>query len=717
MLEKSRQILKTIFGFDDFRPLQHEIIQTILEKKDCLVIMPTGGGKSLCYQIPAMIFKGITIVISPLISLMKDQVEQLNQLGVEAVFLNSSLSAEEYSYNVSLLVQGKVKLLYVAPETLTVERTTELLKDLDIEFITVDEAHCISEWGHDFRPTYREISKLKDSFPNAVCAAFTATATPRVEADILKSLLLKNAETFKASFNRDNLYLEVDPKSDGLGQVKKFLRRYPNQSGIIYCTARKTVDSLANQLKEMGFSVLPYHAGLDDFIRKKNQELFINDDVQIMVATVAFGMGINKSNVRFVIHYNLPKNIESYYQEIGRAGRDGLRAHCLLLFDYSDTYTIQYFIDKKSGNEKRIAEEHLDLMVDYADSSLCRRIPLLNYFGESYNKKKCGICDNCNSGDKDLVDVTIAAQKFFSCVKRTGEKFGAHHIIDILRGSKNQKVLDFNHDKLSTYNIGNEFTKKQWINLSYQFQQKKLLELDSEHKTLKLTASAYDVLKKKEYVLARIIDDAELARTIEFTENYDHLLFAALRLKRKEIADNLKLPPYVIFSDKTLTEMATYFPANKREMLAIHGLGEIKFEKYGQIFLNEIINYCLQHNIKPNGREINKGELKETESFVRSHNSSADKFNSGMSVQEIVVETKYKRSTILRQLYDYVQSNKINEPERLLEECKLNKEIFDKVLSHFKESGINNTNDIQKLTKKKISDEDLLLLKIYFKSL
>ena len=248
MLEKSRQILKTIFGFDNFRPLQHEIIQTILEKKDCLVIMPTGGGKSLCYQIPAMLFKGITIVISPLISLMKDQVEQLNQLGVEAVFLNSSLSAEEYSYNVSLLVQGKVKLLYVAPETLTVERTTELLKDLDIEFITVDEAHCISEWGHDFRPTYREISKLKDSFPNAVCAAFTATATPRVEADILKSLLLKNAETFKASFNRDNLYLEVDPKSDGLGQVKKFLRRYPNQSGIIYCTARKTVDSLANQL-------------------------------------------------------------------------------------------------------------------------------------------------------------------------------------------------------------------------------------------------------------------------------------------------------------------------------------------------------------------------------------------------------------------------------------------------------------------------------------
>lgn len=716
MLDKASSILKSVFGYENFRPLQKEIIQSTIEKKDSLVIMPTGGGKSLCYQIPALVFDGLTIVISPLISLMKDQVGQLNELGVESVFLNSSLSQEEYQQNVFLLKQGKIKLLYLAPETLVVERTVSLLSELTIDFITVDEAHCISEWGHDFRPNYREIAKLRASFPNAVCAAFTATATPRVEKDIVKSLSIKSEKVFKASFNRENLYLEVVQRSDGLGQVKKFLKRYPNQSGIIYCTSRKQVDSLAAQLKELEFSALPYHAGLHDLIRKKNQELFINDDVQIMVATVAFGMGINKSNVRFVIHYNLPKNVESYYQEIGRAGRDGLRAHCLLLFDYSDTFTIQYFIDKKTGNEKVIAEQHLDIMVDYAESTICRRIPLLNYFGEKYNKHKCGICDNCNSSDKDLVDVTVPAQKFLSCIKRTNEIFGAHYIIDILRGSKNQKILENNHEKLSTYNIGNEFTKKQWINLVFQFQQQKVLETDSEHRSLKLTEKAYKVLKGQEHILAKIIEDADPIKTIEFTENYDHLLFAALRLKRKEIADHLKLPPYVVFSDKTLTEMATYFPINKREMIAMHGLGEIKFEKYGQIFMNEIINYCIQHKIKPNGRDINKAELKETKTFERVANSSADKFNSGMSVQDIAVETKYKRSTILRQLTEYVQTNKLNNYEKLIDECNLPQNMIDKILNYFDKYGIENNAGLQAEIKKKINEDELTLLKIYYKS-
>ncbi|MAT56591.1 MAG: DNA helicase RecQ [Ignavibacteriae bacterium] len=716
MLDKASSILQKIFGYDNFRPLQKDIIESIISKKDSLVIMPTGGGKSLCYQIPALVFDGLTVVISPLISLMKDQVEQLKELGIDAVFLNSSLSPDEYQTNVNLLLQKKIKLLYLAPETLAVERTVSILNELQIDFITVDEAHCISEWGHDFRPTYREISKLKSSFPNAVCAAFTATATPRVEEDILRSLSLKKAKVFKASFNRDNLYLEVTAKTDGLSQVKSFLRKYPNQAGIIYCFSRKQVDSLAHQLNGLGFSALPYHAGLPDDVRVKNQEKFINDDVQIMVATVAFGMGINKSNVRFVIHYNLPKNVESYYQEIGRAGRDGLRSHCLLLFDYSDTYKIQFFIDQKIGNEKRIAEEHLDVMLNYADFSMCRRIPLLNYFGEKYNKHNCGMCDNCKSFDKDLVDITIPAQKFLSCVKRTNETFGAHHIIDILRGSKNQKVLEFNHDKLSTYNIGTEFTKKQWINLAFQFQQKKLLEIDQEYKSLKLTEKAYSVLRKKEQVLGRIIDDAEPSKTVEFTENYDHVLFAALRMKRKEIADQLKLPPYVIFSDKTITEMATYFPVNKREMLAIHGLGEIKFEKYGQIFINEIIEYCLKHNIKPNGREIDKSALKETQSYQKNYNDSADKFNSGLSIKEIAVETKYKKSTILKQLFDYVQSNKLENPNRLLDDSSLSNSQINSIIEHFNSNGISETKSLEKIIKKKISEDELLLLKIYYKS-
>ncbi len=355
-------------------------------------------------------------------------------------------------------------------------------------------------------------------------------------------------------------------------------------------------------------------------------------------------------------------------------------------------------------------------MLNYADFSMCRRIPLLNYFGEKYNKHNCGMCDNCKSFDKDLVDITIPAQKFLSCVKRTNETFGAHHIIDILRGSKNQKVLEFNHDKLSTYNIGTEFTKKQWINLAFQFQQKKLLEIDQEYKSLKLTEKAYSVLRKKEQVLGRIIDDAEPSKTVEFTENYDHVLFAALRMKRKEIADQLKLPPYVIFSDKTITEMATYFPVNKREMLAIHGLGEIKFEKYGQIFINEIIEYCLKHNIKPNGREIDKSAFKETKSYQKNYNDSADKFNSGLSIKEIAVETKYKKSTILKQLFDYVQSNKLENPNRLLDDSSLSNSQINSIIEHFKSNGISETKSLEKIIKKKISEDELLLLKIYYKS-
>ncbi|PKL87616.1 MAG: DNA helicase RecQ, partial [Ignavibacteriae bacterium HGW-Ignavibacteriae-2] len=478
MLKKAHTILNDVFGYKTFRPLQEKIIQSILHKKDALVIMPTGGGKSLCYQIPALIFEGLTIVVSPLISLMKDQVEQLHQLGIGAIFLNSSLNAEEYQNNIELLLNGKVKLLYVAPETLFMDKTIRLLDSIKVDCITVDEAHCISEWGHDFRPEYRKLAEVRNHFPETVCIAFTATATPRVQQDIIQSLKLKNAAEFIASFNRENLYLEIIPKTGGVDQTIKFLRKYPNQSGIIYCFSRKQVDSLYNDLLHAGYSVLPYHAGLKDEERKNNQELFIRDDVQIIVATIAFGMGINKSNVRFVIHYDLPKNIESYYQEIGRAGRDGLRSHCLLLFSYADILKIRYFINQKESKEKRIAEDHLNAMLDYAETGVCRRVPMLSYFGEKTNIKKCGMCDNCNSNEKDLVDVTIPAQKFLSCVKRTNEIFGASYIVDVLRGSKSDKVLNNGHDKLSTYNIGSEYTKKQWMYLSHQLIHNQLLESD-----------------------------------------------------------------------------------------------------------------------------------------------------------------------------------------------------------------------------------------------
>lgn len=714
MINKANSILNKIFGYKSFRPLQEEIIKCTLDKKDALVIMPTGGGKSLCYQIPALIFEGLTVVISPLISLMKDQVEQLQELGVSALYLNSSLSKDQYLENINLLSEGSVKLLYVAPETLFQERTINLLLSLKVDCITVDEAHCISEWGHDFRPEYRKIIEIRNRFPKAVCVAYTATATPRVQKDINETLKLSSRNNFIASFNRDNLYLEIIPKTNGVEQTMKFLRRYPNQSGIIYCFSRKQVDSLSLDLQEAGYSVRPYHAGLSDKERQKNQELFIKDDVQIIVATIAFGMGINKSNVRFVIHFDLPKNIESYYQEIGRSGRDGLRAHCLLLFSYGDIQKLRYFIDQKEPKERQIAERHLNSLLDFAETGICRRIPLLSYFGEKHQIKKCGMCDNCNSSDKDLVDVTIPAQKFFSCIKRTNEIFGASYIIDVLRGSESIKITSNGHDKLSTYSIGREYTKKQWLFLAHQFIQQHLINTDNDFGSLKLTEKAIDVLKGNLSVTGKIKEDFEVQEEKQASENYDHLLFATLRIKRKEIADKLKLPPYVIFSDKSLMEMATYFPVTKKEMIRIHGLGEIKFEKYGNIFMNEIIDYCEKNNIKPNGNIIKPNSKIITSDKKKSHNSTGEKFNSDMSIMDIIQETKFKRSTILKHLLDFVEENKLQNPDLLLEDSRLSEKEIEKVIGIFNKIGSERLTPVYEALKEKIDYDELHLLRIYY---
>ena len=478
MIEKAQNILQKTFGFSDFLELQKEIITSVTSKTDTLVIMPTGGGKSLCYQLPALLFEGLTIVVSPLISLMKDQVEQLTELGVNAAVLNSSLSTDAYGRNCALVRNNKVKLLYVAPETLLLDRTLNLLSTVNVDCLSIDEAHCISEWGHDFRPVYRQIAGLRERFRKAVLIALTATATPRVQTDIVQNLNMNEPRKFVASFNRKNLYLQIASKTNPLFQTLDFLGNYRGKSGIIYCFSRNQVDELYEELHDRGFSVKPYHAGLPDEERKRNQELFIKDDVQIIVATIAFGMGINKPNVRFVIHYDLPKNIESYYQEIGRAGRDGLRAACLLLFNYGDIRKINYFIDQKADKERRIAKLHLDALVNYAESYNCRRIPLLNYFGEAYNEHNCGMCDNCNSVVKDFVDITIEAQKFMSCIKRTGEIFGAGHVIDVLRGSQNKKILNRGHQNLSTFGIGKDLSKEQWSSISRQLLQKNLITKD-----------------------------------------------------------------------------------------------------------------------------------------------------------------------------------------------------------------------------------------------
>ncbi len=592
-------ILKTTFGYDTFRPLQQECIDQVLQKKDTLLIMPTGGGKSLCYQIPALIFEGMTVVISPLISLMKDQVGQLEQVGVAAAFLNSTLTRQQYGMTMGMIRNREIKILFLAPETVMKPDIQELITSVPVDCFTVDEAHCISEWGHDFRPEYRELHCMREILPNAVCLAMTATATPRVREDIKKSLHIHNPE-FLASFNRTNLFYEVIPKDKPFKQTVEFIKRYPDQSGIIYCFSRNQVDTLAALLKEEGLSVLPYHAGMSDKDRTRNQELFIRDDVQIMVATIAFGMGINKPNVRFVIHYDLPKNPESYYQETGRAGRDGLNSHCLLLFGYADIYKIKYINDQKQDElERTVASRHLSAIVDYAESKLCRRVPLMKYFGEEYLEENCKLCDNCVNPSDPEEDVTEAAQKFFSCVFRMGERFGMNHVIDVLRGSESKKVIQFRHHEIKTYGIGKEFSANQWKALVRQWLHKGVIKQDDEiYGVIKLTEQAWNVMQgneKMEGFIPAAKAEKQRKEVAETRSDYDRKLFQLLREERKRLADKKGIPPYMVFPDKALIEMASYYPQSYETFSKIFGVGAKKLEQFGSFFIELITEYCEEY--------------------------------------------------------------------------------------------------------------------------
>lgn len=591
-------LLKTVFGYESFRPLQREVILNVCAGCDTLAVMPTGGGKSLCYQIPALIKNGLTVVVSPLIALMQDQVSQLEALGIPAVLLNSSLAWEKYNANAEKIRTGKAKLLYVSPEGLNSGRIQDLLHSeaVFVDCITIDEAHCISEWGPDFRPDYLEIAAIREQFPRAVCLALTATATARVQRDIISHLHLQNPAVLVSTFNRPNIYLSVQKKENAFFQLCSFLSEHQNQSGIVYCFSRRTVDELTARLTKNGINAINYHAGLSDIERSKHQNDFIHDRINVMVCTLAFGMGINKPDVRFVVHYDMPKSVEQYYQEIGRAGRDGLDATALLLYSPQDIRKIRYFFDDSADSQK--AERLLQGIISYAESRTCRRKVLLSYFGDRAPENTTGTCcDLCTRGPIQESDVTIVSQKLLSCILRTNETYGISYISDILLGAKTERILENGHNRLSTWGIGKELSKRDWQELC-----KCLIEADYVFKS-----EDHSVLFVTEYGRQALYERRTIFLPVQFlAQKKSHPVFEKpkkpiaaidqsdecairiaqrIRIWRRHTAEELNVPPYVIFGDKTLAVIATNKPKNEQELLLCHGIGQTKAERFGTAIL------------------------------------------------------------------------------------------------------------------------------------
>jgi ATP-dependent DNA helicase RecQ len=662
--------LKRHFGYDQFRPLQREIISDALAGRDVFVLMPTGGGKSLCFQLPALTRQGLTIVVSPLISLMKDQVDALQTSGIPATYLNSTLDRKDAVARWRGLHRGEYRMLYVAPERLMLDTFLERAVNWNIAQFAIDEAHCISEWGHDFRPEYRELKKLRTHFPDVPVMALTATATERVRADVVKQLKLREARCYVASFNRPNLTYRVVPKTAPYEQLLEFIRSRPDDSGIIYCASRKSAESLARNLKEDGVSAKPYHAGLTSSERTKNQEAFLRDDVRVVTATIAFGMGINKPNVRFVVHYDLPKNLESYYQETGRAGRDGLPSECVLLFSASDVAKQLHFIEEKSENEARIAREQLRQMVHYAETRECRRATLLQYFGEQYTKESCDGCDNCLT-PRETFDGTIPAQKFLSCIHRihakSGFGFGLNHIVDVLRGADTEAIRQRSHNELSTYGIGRELKREAWQAIGRELLRLGLIECaPGKFATLSLTSAGRDALRhrtpitltKQIEVVAR--DQKARAGAIEC----DEVLFERLRGLRRKLADERNVPAYVIFSDVSLREMARNYPTTATEFRRIPGVGEQKLKDFAEAFLSEIKNYLVANPRRTFSSGLDSLCPPRRSRLNDSQKETLRRFRSGESVDDISRARGFMRNTIYVHLEAAIKSGESLEPDR-----------------------------------------------------
>ncbi|WP_404421201.1 DNA helicase RecQ [Nibricoccus sp. IMCC34717] len=595
-------LLQTKFGYPTFRPLQGEIMGAYLAGTDVLAVLPTGAGKSLCYQLPALRRPGLTLVVSPLIALMKDQVDQLQALGVAATYLNSSLDAGEARSRLAGLHRGEWRLLYVSPERLMLDGWVENLRAWGVSAIAVDEAHCISEWGHDFRPEYRQLAKLREALAGVPVLALTATATARVRADIVKYLALRAPQVFVASFNRPNLSYRVQPKDDGRKQLKAFVAKREEESGIVYCATRATAEKLAEFLEDEGYSAKPYHAGLEPTERAENQELFLKDEVKIVCATVAFGMGINKPNVRWVVHYDLPKNIEGYYQETGRAGRDGLPGDCLLLFSGGDAAKQQHFIDEIPGAaEQAVARQQLRLMLQFAETASCRRRELLGYFGEEFSLERCDACDNCLE-PRETYDGTTVAQKLLSCVFRVRQASergsGMLHIVEVLVGADTDKIRRWGHEKLSTYGIGTELPRAGWMNVGRELLRLGLLaQTEGEYPVVLLTEAGIETLRsRKPVLLTKPLTTPKVRRVAKVGDGpCDEILLQRLKKLRKQLADERNVPAYVIFGDATLRQMARDYPETPQAMQGIFGMGEKKFEAFAEPFACEIAAYVAEN--------------------------------------------------------------------------------------------------------------------------
>lgn len=650
MIQDSLEILKKYFGYSSFKHGQEKIISSILEYKDTVGIMPTGGGKSLCFQVPALLFSGVTLVVSPLISLMKDQVDALMELEIPATFINSSLSWGEIERRLYLASQGKFKLIYIAPERLESERFMEILKELPVSLLAVDEAHCVSQWGHDFRPSYLSISTLITNLKTRpVIAAFTATATEQVETDIEKQLKLNKPNLFVTGFDRENLFFSVVKGVDKLNYILDYINTNKDQAGIIYAATRKEVDKLHTVLNRNGIQAGKYHAGLNDTERNRAQEDFSYDNVRIMIATNAFGMGIDKSNVRFVIHFNMPKNMEAYYQEAGRAGRDGEKADCILLFGAGDIHIQKFLIEQGQLTQERKNAEYSKLqdMVDYCHTPNCLRKYILRYFGEADLPDTCDNCVNCKD-DSELSDITIEVQKIFSCIKRMGEQYGINLVANVLRGANTQKIRQLHFEKLPTYGIMQNYTLVELTSIINQLIAEEYLNTtEGMYPVVKLTSKAIPVLKGAEKVLRRI------AKKTETKVPTDTGLFNLLRILRKELSEKHKVPPYVIFHDTALQEMSKKYPVDRQAMLAISGVGESKYEKYGKQFIDVIMNFIVEKGIVPQSSGVVPAKAVKANNGTPSYLTSYELYLEGKSLKEIAAIRDLNLQTVEDHIIQY----------------------------------------------------------------